>query len=135
LLNGETPSQVSYGWVGWALLALAGADLLNHLRLFWMLPRWTHKTSGQKRAWLWLKVLVGIIFPAAVIFGLPGLVQLLHGGSPGWREPFGLAPDLVTWLLAGLGLDLLRSLLHAALLLHRPRAGSFRLSMESAKRL
>jgi CubicO group peptidase (beta-lactamase class C family) len=121
LLNNKTPKQTSYGWIGWALLALAVADLLNHARLYWMLPRWTQKTAKQPRLWLWVKVLVGIAFPAVVIFGLPPLVNAIEGGAPNWIEPFRLMPDLTVWLLAGMGLNLLRSLLHALTLIRRPR--------------
>jgi hypothetical protein len=69
LLNGKAPQQPSYGWIGWLLLALAAADLLNHLRLFWQVPAWADKTRSQNRLWLWVKVLVGILVPLAIIFG------------------------------------------------------------------
>jgi CubicO group peptidase (beta-lactamase class C family) len=120
LLNDKTPEPTSYGWIGWLLLALTTADLLNHLRLYRMLPHWTQKTARQLRPWLWLKVLIGILFPLAVIFGLPALVNALEGGSPSWVEPFKLMPDLTVWLLTGMGLNLLRSLLHALALIRHP---------------
>jgi hypothetical protein len=113
LLAGETPQQTSYGWIGWLLLTLAAIDLGNHLRLFRMLPRWVRKTSLQNRLWLWIKVTVGILIPLAVIFGLPRLIHALEGGAPNWSEPFHLMPDLTAWLLLGMSLNLIRSLLHA----------------------
>lgn len=121
ILNSKTPRQTSYGWIGWLILALASADLLNHLRLYRLLPRWMEKTTKQPRSWLWIKVLVGILFPMAVLFGLPPLVNALEGGAPSWVEPFKLMPDLTIWLLAGMGLNLLRSLLHILALLRQSK--------------
>ena len=112
LLNGETPQRTSYAWIGWLLLALAVLDLANHLRLFWRLPRWGQITSQQNRFWRWSKVLVSIIIPLAVIFGLPWLIHALEGGAPNWQEPFKLMPDLTAWLLLGLSLNLIRNLLY-----------------------
>ncbi len=119
LLNGETPKDVSYAWIGWTLIALVVADLLNHLRLFWRLPGWSQKVAHQARAWVWLKVLPGILTPLAVIFGLPPLVQAIQGGSPSWAEPLRLMPDITLWLLIGMGLDLLRGAIKAVLLIRR----------------
>jgi CubicO group peptidase (beta-lactamase class C family) len=118
-LNGKPPQQPFYGWIGWLLLGLATADLLNHLRLLWTLPRWAQKTSTQNRFWLWAKVLAGILIPLAVIFGLPLLVKGLQGGSPSWVEPFQLMPDLTGWLLLGMSLCLARNLLHVPALLRK----------------
>jgi CubicO group peptidase (beta-lactamase class C family) len=120
LLNGETPQKTSYAWISWLLIGLFIADLLNHLRLYWMLPRWLEKTAKQPRPWLWLKVLLGIIFPATVVFGVPSLVHALEGGAPNWVEPFNLMPDLTVWLLLGMALNLVRSVLHAFALLRNP---------------
>jgi hypothetical protein len=120
LLNNKTPNQATYGWISWLLLALASADLLNHIRLYLLLPRWAQKTAKQPRVWMWTKVLLGILFPAAVIFGLPWLVNMLEGGAPNWVEPFKLMPDITIWLLAGMGLNLLRSLIHGLTLVRRP---------------
>jgi hypothetical protein len=109
-----TPQTQFYlGSVTKTFTALAAADLLNHLRLYWMLPRWTHKTASQPRLWLWAKVLAGILIPLGIIFGLPPLVQALQGGSASWLEPLKLAPDLTAWLLVGMGLNLARSAIHA----------------------
>jgi CubicO group peptidase (beta-lactamase class C family) len=119
LLNGETPQQKSYGWVGWLLLTLAMSDLGNHLRLFWMSPRWVQKTALQNRLWLWVKVFVGILMPLFVIFGLPPLVNALEGGAANWTEPFKLMPDLTAWLLLGMSLNLIRNLFHAVALLRQ----------------
>ncbi|HSA99227.1 MAG TPA: serine hydrolase domain-containing protein [Anaerolineales bacterium] len=118
-LNGETPQRTSYGWIGWALLTLATLDLANHLRLFWMSARWVQKTSSQNRIWLWIKVSVGILIPVAVIFGLPWLVHTTEGGAPNWVEPFEILPDVAAWLLLGLSLNLIRSLIHALALLRQ----------------
>ena len=112
MMMGETPQRTTYGWVGWALLALAALDLLNHLRLFKMLPRWVEKTARQPRAWLWIKVMLGILIPLIILFGIPLLVKSMEGGSPTWVEGFSLLPDLVAWLLTGMCLNLFRSLLH-----------------------
>ncbi len=117
LLNGKAPSTGSYGWIGWALLALAIADLGNHVRLFQMLPRWTHKTSAQPRLWLGIKVIGGMVLPLAVIFGVPALMHALQGGAANWREPLQLMPDLVGWLLLGMSLNLIRSIWHGWALL------------------
>ncbi len=118
-LNGKTPQRTSYGWIGWLLLSLAALDLANHLRLFWMSPRWVQKTSSQNRVWLWIKVLVGILVPLAVVFGLPVLVHATDGGAPNWVEPFEILPDIAAWLLLGLGLNLIRSLMHGVALLRQ----------------
>jgi len=118
-LNGETPQRTSYGWIGWLLLALAALDLGNHLRLFWISPRWVQKTASQNRIWLWVKVLVGILVPLAVIFGLPLLMHATDGGAPNWVEPFEIVPDIAAWLLLGLSLNLIRSLIHARALLRQ----------------
>ncbi len=117
LLKGQSPSKISFGWIGWLLLAVFTADLLNHLRLYAALPRWKEKTAAQNRKWLWFKVIGCILFPLFVIFGLPLLAAVVQGGSPGWLEPFALAPDLTLWLLLGMSLLLLRNLLYAAALL------------------
>jgi CubicO group peptidase (beta-lactamase class C family) len=121
LLKGKEASQFSYNWIGWLLLVLATADLINHIRLYRMLPRWIKKTESQRYLWLWVKVAVGILFPTCVIFGLPLLVNALEGGSPSWAEPLGLMPDLTIWLLFGMGLNLVRSLIHAVMLVNRKR--------------
>ncbi|HMB25193.1 MAG TPA: serine hydrolase domain-containing protein, partial [Anaerolineales bacterium] len=118
-LNGETPQRTSYGWIGWLLLALAMLDLANHVRLFWTSSRWVQKTASQNRAWLWVKVLAGILVPLAVIFGLPLLVHATDGGTPNWVEPFEIIPDIAGWLLLGLSLNLVRSLMHAWALVRR----------------
>jgi hypothetical protein len=123
-LNGKIPQRTSYGWIGWLLLTLAALDLFNHLRLFWMLPRWVQKTSSQNRIWLWTKVLVGILIPLAVIFGLPPLMHAVEGGAANWVAPFRLMPDLIVWLLLGMSLNLTRSLIHAIALLRKPKLQS-----------
>lgn len=120
LLHGETPPRNSYGWIGWLLLILATIDLGNHLRLFWILPRWVQKTSSSTRLWLWIKVLIGILIPLGVIFGLPPLINALEGGAANWVEPFKLMPDLTVWLLVGMSLNLIRNLFHALALLRQP---------------
>ncbi len=119
LLNGKTPQQISYSWIGWALLALATADLLNHVRLFWKLPRWAQKASSQNSFWPWVGVLAGIILPLLVVFGLPLLVKAVEGGAPNWSEPLRLMPDLTVWMLLGMGLNLIYNLLRATVLLRR----------------
>jgi hypothetical protein len=119
-LNGETPQRTSYGWIGWLLLILFIADLLNHLRIFLLLPRWLKKTAQQSHVWSWVKVLFGILFPAAFIFGLPLLVNAVEGGAPNWVEPFQLMPDVTIWLLLGMGLNLMRNAIHAFALLRKP---------------
>ncbi len=101
------------------MLSLATADLLNHLRLFRMLPGWFRQTSVKNRFWEWAKVLAGIVIPSFILFGLPLLVKMLHGGSSNWAEPFRLMPDLTLWLLLGMSLNLIRNLLHALALLRR----------------
>ncbi len=98
------------------VLTVFVSAMLNHLRFYWMLPYWAQKTAKQPRSWLWLKVQLGILFPMTVIIDLPSLVKVLEGGSPSWAEPFGLMPDLTVWLLMGMGLNLVRSLIHAAAL-------------------
>jgi CubicO group peptidase (beta-lactamase class C family) len=112
-LNGKPLPANNYGWVGWVLFALVAADLLNHLRLLLKLPRWVEKAARQSRPWLWVKISAGILFPLAIIFGLPQLMHALEGGSPNWLEPLRLMPDLTVWLLLGMGLNLLRNILHA----------------------
>jgi CubicO group peptidase (beta-lactamase class C family) len=114
LLNAKTPSPFSFGWMGWLLLVLAAIDLLNHLRLFWGVQRQARITVRKPGLWLWIQILVGILLPLGVIFGLPLLVQTLQGGSPTWIEPFRLMPDLTVWLLLGMVLTLVRSLLSLA---------------------
>ncbi len=116
MMNGK-PVEVTYSIIDWALLSLAIADLLNHVRLFKMLPRWIQKTTRQPRLWLWIKVMTGILFPLAVIFGLPLLGKYFEGGSASWAEPFGLAPDITVWMVGGMGLNLVRSVIHAVALM------------------
>lgn len=118
LLNGDTPQRTSYGWIGWLLLVLALLDLANHLRLFARLHRWSQITSKQKRFWLWSRVLISILIPLAVIFGLPWLVHIIEGGAPNWEEPMKLMPDLTAWLLFGLSLNFIRNILYVPALLH-----------------
>jgi CubicO group peptidase (beta-lactamase class C family) len=117
MLNGETPQRTSLGWIGWLLLTLALLDLANHFRLFVRLPRWAQITSKQNRIWLWSKVLISILIPLIVIFGLPWLVHALEGGAPNWGEPMKLMPDLTAWLLLGLSLNFIRNLLYIPALL------------------
>ncbi len=119
LLNGKEPSGNSYGWMGWLLLCAAIADLGNHVRLLLTLPRWVQKTARQNRFWLWTKVLAGILVPLVVIFGVPAFMHAMQGGAANWAEPFKLMPDLVGWLLLGMGLNLIRSIWHAGALLRR----------------
>jgi CubicO group peptidase (beta-lactamase class C family) len=111
ILNGETPQRTSYGWIGWLLLVLALLDLANHLRLFSRLPRWAEITSKKNRFWVWSRVLISILIPLVVMFGLPWLVHAIEGGAPNWDEPMKLMPDLTTWLLLGLSLNFIRNLL------------------------
>ncbi|NMB55858.1 MAG: beta-lactamase family protein [Leptolinea sp.] len=120
-LNGKNPTPVNKAWAGLVLLALALADLFNHIRLFRMLPRWVEKTGKQNRVWLWIKVVFGIVFPLAVILGVPPLMNALEGGAPDWIAPFQLMPDIVTWLLLGTTLNFIRSVLHAAALIRKPQ--------------
>ena len=121
LLNGRAPSGNSYAWIGWMLLALAVADLCNHVRLFRMLPGWSHRISAQNRLWLWSRVCAGILVPLLVILGVPPLMHALQGGAANWAEPFKLMPDLVGWLLLGMSLNLIRSIGHAWALLQYGR--------------
>jgi CubicO group peptidase (beta-lactamase class C family) len=119
-LGGKKPSVPAYGWVGWLLLGLFTIDMANQFRLFRMLPRWIEKTARQSRVWLWIKVGFGLLFPLAVLFGLPALVNILEGGSPNWIEPYKLMPDIIVWLLLGMTLDLVRNIIHAVLLIRKP---------------
>jgi CubicO group peptidase (beta-lactamase class C family) len=120
LLKGQSPSKISFGWIGWLLLAVFTADLLNHVRLFAGLPRWKQKTAAQNRKWLRSKVIAGILLPLFVILGLPLSAAVVQGVSPDWLEPIRLVPDLTIWLLLGMSLLLVRSLLYAFALLRQP---------------
>jgi CubicO group peptidase (beta-lactamase class C family) len=120
LLKGQSPSKISFGWIGWLLLAVFTADLLNHVRLFAGLPRWKQKTAAQNRKWLRSKVIAGILLPLFVIIGLPLSAAVVQGVSPDWLEPIRLVPDLTIWLLLGMSLLLVRSLLYAFALLRQP---------------
>jgi CubicO group peptidase (beta-lactamase class C family) len=116
LINEQSPSQTSFGWLGWLLLVFFSADMLNHLRLYVALPRWTQKIATQNRLWLWFKVSACVLLPLFVIFGLPLLVKAMQGGVPNWQEPFQLIPDLTTWLLLGMSLLLTRNIVYGFLL-------------------
>lgn len=118
-LAGKQPVPANKAWVGLILLALALADLANQIRLYRLLPRWVEKTSKQNRVWLWIKVGLGITFPLAVVLGVPPLVNTLEGGAPDWIEPFKLMPDVVTWILVGMALNIIRSVIHAGMLLRK----------------
>jgi hypothetical protein len=120
-MNGKTAVPANKAWAGWILLILAIADLVNHVRLFRMLPRWLTKTAKQPCAWLWIKVGLGIVFPLAVVFGLPALMNALEGGAPNWIEPYELMPDITIWLLTGMALNFIRSIWHAVSLVRQPR--------------
>lgn len=122
LLQGSEPKYNAYGWIGWVLLTLFAADLLNHYRLFASLNKWIDKVTHQKRNRAWVKVAVGIIFPLFIIVGIPLVVSAVKGGAPGWSEPFKYAPDLILWLLVGMGLNLIRNIIRAVILLRRPKA-------------
>ena len=119
-MNGKTAAPSNKAWAGWILLVLALADMANHVRLFRMLSRWLAKTAKQPRAWLWVKVMLGVLFPLAVVCGLPPLMNALEGGAPNWVEPFRLMPDVTLWLLTGMALNFLRSLWHAVILVRQP---------------
>ena len=117
MLKSESPQRTSYGWIGWLLLSLVVLDLVNHLRLFVRLPQWVQVASKQNRFWIWSRVLLSILIPLAVIFGLPWLVHTIEGGAPNWDEPMKLMPDLTAWLLLGLSLNFIRNLLYVPRLL------------------
>lgn len=119
LLNGEPAQAVSYGWVGWLLLALALADLFNHLRLFRALPGWAGRAAGQNTLRVRAGVAAGVLIPAFILFGLPPLVGVIKGGPASWAEPLQLLPDLAVWLLLGMSLTLVRGLLRALALIRR----------------
>jgi CubicO group peptidase (beta-lactamase class C family) len=119
LINGQPAQPAAYGWIGWALLALAAADLLNHLRLFRGLAGWARRVPAAKRGWAWARTALGVLAPAFLLFGLPWIMARVEGGAPDWSQPLSLQPDLVVWLLVGMSLTLLRSLARAALLLRR----------------
>jgi len=119
-MNGEKTVPANKAWAGWILLLLAAADMANHVRLFRMLPYWLVKTAKQPRAWLWVKVAMGILIPLVVIFGLPALMNALEGGAPNWIEPYRLMPDITIWLLTGMALNFMRSIWHVILLLRKP---------------
>jgi CubicO group peptidase (beta-lactamase class C family) len=120
LLQGNEPKYNAYGWIGWVLITLLAADLLNHYRLFASLNNWAVKTRNQKRNRVWIKVVTGIILPLFIIVGIPLIVSAIKGGAPNWSEPFKYAPDLILWLLAGMGLNLIRNIIRAVMLLRRP---------------
>jgi CubicO group peptidase (beta-lactamase class C family) len=124
LLNGKPPRSGGYGWIGWVLLALFALDLLNHARLFGKL----RKPTLSPRPWHWISTLLGILIPLAVIFGIPPLMHALQGGAANWVDPFRLMPDLVTWLLLGMGLTLARNLICAYRLLNQRAARQMRIS-------
>lgn len=121
LLQGSEPENNSYGWIGWVLLTLFAADLLNQYRLFASLKKRVAKARNQKRNRVWIKVVIGIIFPLFIIVGIPLIVSTIKGGSPNWTEPLKYAPDLIIWLLLGMGLNLIRNLIFTVLLLSNPR--------------
>lgn len=120
-MNGKSAVPANKAWAGWILLGLAIADVVNHVRLFRMLPRWLVKTAKQPRIWLWIKVVLGIILPLAVVLGLPALMNALEGGAPNWIEPYELMPDITLWLLTGMALSFIRSIWHAVILVRQPR--------------
>lgn len=129
-LDGKQPVPANKAWAGLILLAIALADLINQVRLYRLLPRWVEKTAKQNRVWLWIKVSLGIAFPLAVVLGVPPLMNALEGGAPDWIEPFRLMPDMVTWILLGMALNFIRSVIHAAKLIHQP---AFQKKQEAAQ--
>lgn len=122
LLQGGEPKYNTYGWIGWVLLTLLAADLLNHFRLFVSLNHWAVKARNQKRNRVWVKVVIGIILQLFILVGIPLVVSAIKGGSPSWSEPLKYAPDLILWLLVGTGLNLIRNIIRARILLRRPLA-------------
>jgi CubicO group peptidase (beta-lactamase class C family) len=120
LLNGKAPAQPSApAWAGLVLAAVVAVDLLNHLRLFWQLPRWAAKAKAAGRRRMgWLKVLLNVAIPSALLVWLPSLIGTAIDGSAGtgWPEMAGLLPDVTGWLLLTLGLGLVRGLAKLAIM-------------------
>lgn len=115
LLQGKKVTPLSFGWIGWLLAGLAGADLLNHLRLYRGLRRWKQQAARRPRLWVGARIVAGILLPGAVFLGLPPLAHAIQGGAPNWAEPLKLMPDVTLWLLLGMGLTLGRNILYAVL--------------------
>jgi CubicO group peptidase (beta-lactamase class C family) len=111
LLNGTPAEPKSYRWVGWSLLALLLLDGLNHIRLFKGLSKWKKTLASKNTVWTWLKIGLGIVLPAFILFGLLPLMHALQGGSSTWKDPLHLMPDLTLWLLIGMSLDLIRNVI------------------------
>ncbi len=120
LLNGKAPAQPSsLAWVGLLLAAMVAVDLLNHLRLFWQLPRWAARAKAAQRRWVgWLKAMLNVAIPAALLVWLPSLIGTAIDGSAGtgWPDLAGLLPDVTGWLLLTLGLGLVRGLAKMAIM-------------------
>jgi hypothetical protein len=51
------------------------------------------------------------------------LVHATDGGAPNWVEPLEIIPDIAAWLLLGMSLNLIRSLIHAIALVRNTRKG------------
>jgi CubicO group peptidase (beta-lactamase class C family) len=123
LLNGKVPAQPSsLAWAGLALAAVVAVDLLNHLRLFWQLPRWAARaTAAGRRRWVgWLQAVLSVAIRAALLVWLPALIGIAIDGSSGagWPDMAGLLPDVTGWLLLTLGLGLVRGLAKLAIMAH-----------------
>jgi CubicO group peptidase (beta-lactamase class C family) len=119
-LKGEIPAPVSFGWLGPLLLILAGLDLANHMRLFRRRFSRRRGEPGTQRTRRRILAAGGLLIPIGVLVGMPLAAALFAGGAPGWTEPLRLAPDLTIWLLAGMSLTLIRSLVYIPILWRRP---------------
>lgn len=113
LLEGTSPNQFSYGWIGWLLMLFAIADLINQIRLFIQVIYWKQDATIRINKRVIVSIVIGLLLPICVVFGFPLIVKLIQGGSPSWSEPIKIIPDLTIWLLAGMSLNFVRNILRA----------------------
>jgi CubicO group peptidase (beta-lactamase class C family) len=98
LVGAPAPPGVSYRWIGWLMGALAASTLGLQVRGIVRLPRWKRHVSLQPRGVRWLRTLLDLAIPAAVLSGV------------GWRLPYALLPDVTLWVFASCALSTARGI-------------------------
>jgi hypothetical protein len=115
-LAGKQPLPANKAWVGLILLALALADWQTRsaftacCRVGWKRPQ-NRTGCGYGSSW------IGESPSTGVELGVPPLVNTLEGGAPDWIEPFKLNARCCHMDSGGYALNIIRSVIHAGMLL------------------
>jgi CubicO group peptidase (beta-lactamase class C family) len=108
LISGRPPKSSLLTWIVWLVTVAAGADLAIGLFRLGRLFKRAGQIACQPSRRQWVKALLDLVIPLAVLLGMPMAASLILGEKGDWQQAFDLLPDVTLWVWVSMTVSLVR---------------------------